>query len=124
MDYIYCVLNSTLDCTLLIHLYFLVPLPPALYPLIHRLSRHPIPHKPHNDAQSFYVLVPALVIEEEHISVINSSVPVYPLEMCGFTARINLQIVEDVNCTLSFGGGMRYEQFLEHVAAEVWGGCP
>jgi hypothetical protein len=89
--------NLTLAFTIPIHLYLLVPLPPALNPLIYRLSRHSIPHKPHNDTQSFYVLVSALVVEEEHISVINPSVPMYPLEMCSFAARIYLQIIEDIS---------------------------
>lgn len=115
--------NLALATTLPIHLYLLISLPPAFNPLIHRLSRHSIPHKPHNNTQSFYILVPALVVEEEHIFVIDPSVLMYPFEMCSFVARIYLQIVEDVECALGFGRGVGYEQLLEHFAAEVWGGC-
>lgn len=101
----------------------LIPLSPTPHPSINRVSTHTIPYKPHNHTQRLHVLVPALVVEEQHVLVFYPAVPVYPLKVRRLAARVDLKVIEAVYSSLGRrrGRGMRDLEELEHVAAEIRG---
>lgn len=73
--------------------------PPASDTLIDYISRHTSGYELHCDAQYFYVLVPALVVEEEHLLIVYPTVSVYALEVGGLATGVDLQVIEVVDRT-------------------------
>jgi hypothetical protein len=101
-----------------------VSFPPASDTLIDDIPRHTSWYKLHCDTQYFYVLVPALVVEEEHLLVVYPAVPVYAFEVGGLVTRVDLQVIEVVDRASRRTGRARYFKKLEHLAAEFRCMCP
>jgi len=74
-----------------------VSFPPASYALVDDISGYASWYKLHRDAQYFYVLVPTLIVEEEHLLVFCPAVSMYAFEVGGLATRVDLQVVEVVD---------------------------
>src|ERR1700761_6329112 len=75
----------------------LVPLPPAAHALVDLMPRHAVPDQPHDDAQALDVPVAALVVEEQHLVERYARVRVQLLEVPRLAARVDLQVVEEID---------------------------
>jgi hypothetical protein len=99
------------------------PRSPTPHASIDLISSYAISYEPHSDTQNFDVLVPALVVEEQHLIVLDATVPVYPVEVRRFATGVYLHVVEVVDCATRRSGCAGYFEELEHFAAEIWGAC-
>ena len=83
------------------------------------VSRHTISYKLHSYTKRLYVLIPALIIEEEHLLVFDPTVSVYPLKVRRLATGIYLHVIEVVDCARGRPVGTGYLKELEHFAAEI-----
>jgi hypothetical protein len=97
------------------------PLPPAPHPRIHLLNRNTISNQPHRDSQHFNIFIPTLIIKEQHILILDTSIPLYPPKMRRLVPRVYLQMRKVVYCARRTARCAGDLQELEHLAAEIWG---
>ena len=74
-----------------------VSLSPGLHALVDFIPCDTIFYELHCHPQHLDVLVPALVVEEEHILEFDPAVSVYSLEVCRLAARVYLEVIEVVD---------------------------
>lgn len=77
----------------------------------------------HSYTQHFYVLIPALIVKEEHLVVFDPAVSVYPLKVRRLAAGVYLHVIKVVYCARGGAGCTGYLEELEHFAAEIGGAC-
>lgn len=77
-----------------------VPFPPASNTLVDDISRHASRNKLHRNPQYLHVLVPALIVEKQHLLIVYPTVAMYALEVGGFVTGVDLQMVEVVDCAV------------------------
>jgi len=99
-----------------------IPLPPTPHTPVDFIPRYAILHKTHDDPEHLYVLIPRLIIKEQHLLIRDARIPMYPLEMRRLAAGVYLQVIKVVYRALGGGrGGARDLEKLEHFAAQVGG---
>lgn len=84
------------------------PFPPTLDSIVDLVSSDSISDEPHCDTESLHILVPAFVVEEKHLVVIDTAIPMYSREMCSLAARIYLHVIEVVYRAPWGAGGNGY----------------
>ena len=100
-----------------------VSLSPPSYSLIDHIPCDTSWHQFHRYTKHLYVLIPALVIKEQHLLIVYPAISVYALEMRGLATGVDLQMVKVVDCERRRARRARYLEELEHFAAEVGGVC-
>lgn len=85
---------------------------PAPHARIDLVSRDAIFYEPHCNSQNLDVLVPALVIEEEHLIVFNPTIFVYLCEVRRLAARVYLHVIKVIYRASRRNGCVRYLEEL------------
>jgi hypothetical protein len=69
---------------------------PTPHPRINLISCNTISYQPHRNSQDLDILIPALIIEEQHLIVLDATISMYPCKMCRLATRVYLHVIKVV----------------------------